>query len=87
MEVLSSVPDKNQCMDWAECVKAAVDFFSYAGIAFQKRDWRVIRKNARSGVEACKLGQQVNSLKRALSARETAGKNKQNDHSHPIGMG
>ena len=66
-------------MDGADCVMAVVDFFSYAGTAFQKRDSRVIRKNAREGVEASKLGQQVNTLKRALSARETAGKNKQNN--------
>lgn len=66
-------------MDGADCVMAVVDFFSYAGTAFQKRDSRVIRKNSREGVEASKLGQQKNTLKRALSARETVGKNKQNN--------
>ena len=66
-------------MDGADCVMAVVDFFSYAATAFQKRDSRVIRKNAREGVEDSKLGQQVNTLKRALSARETARKNKQNN--------
>ena len=50
-------------MDWSDCVMAVVDFFSYAGTAFLKSDSRVIRKNAREGVEAYKLGQQVNSLK------------------------
>lgn len=37
-----------------------------------------MRKIAREGVEVFKLGQQVNTLKDVLDAREAAGKNIQN---------
>ena len=53
-------------------------FFSYVGAVFQKSNARTIRKNRRESVEASKLGQQVNTLKDVLDAREAAGKNMQN---------
>ena len=65
-------------MDLSDCVKLAVDFFSYAGAVFQKRHARTLRVYRRKSIEASKLGQQVNTLKQALDARETAGKNKHN---------
>lgn len=65
-------------MDWSDCAKAVFDFFSYAGTVFQKRDSRAMLKIARESVEVFKLGQQVNTLKDALDAREAAGKNIQN---------
>lgn len=65
-------------MDWSDCVKIVIDFFSYAGAVFQKRPARTLRKNRRESIEASKLAQQVNSLKQVLDARETASKNKHN---------
>ena len=65
-------------MDWSDCAKAVFDVFSYAGTFFQKRDSRAMRKIARESVEVFKLGQQVNTLKDVLDAREAAGKNIQN---------
>jgi|GEM_PF-4112449 len=65
-------------MDWSDCAKAVFDVFSYAGTVFQKRDSRAMLKIARESVEVFKLGQQVNTLKDALDAREAAGKNIQN---------
>ena len=65
-------------MDWSDCAKAVFDVFSYAGTVFQRRDSRAMLKIARESVEVFKLGQQVNTLKDALDAREAAGKNIQN---------
>lgn len=65
-------------MEWSDCAKAVFDVLSYAGTVFQKRDSRAMLKIARESVEVFKLGQQVNTLKDVLHAREAAGKNIQN---------